>query len=664
MAVYLISSIERYIGLSSDIKPTPEFYGSTFFETDTRLTYICYDGVNWTQYVDEGGSGSGAMATSTNPAASAAVTVAIVDAYAGVIILQNDGTPANQTLASPTITTPGKVFTVVNNDTSVENETVIANSVSFTITPGEAQSFIWDGSAWGPTDIGITAIPVIPLQGGTGLTTITDHGIMLGSGTSAVTPMAVLDTGQMVVGVTGADPTTVAAQIVASRKFLHQTGTGAAGATPTWEALTSGDLTTPLTTPPPIGGTTPAPVYASPTISKGPAIITTFAGTVSTSGSSTTIVFTSSADAILAGYSTATPTLSALGTTLITAAAPQASVTKHITSWNSSTSCEVDSACTLADGTAIASVQLPIVTLVASDGTVAGWVLANKNVYFIGKQVIGTTEISANSKLDILSTAVNGTRIVNIQGNGPYISFINTNDGYKWSIGQSVAAVDDGRFTIYDDQSGAVLVLDKDGNVMTGGLSAAGTSAAKWEAMGSGTMPTAIIADAAQRGVQDYNGVAGDARYHFIGEASAARKSALGSGTVSIKGAAASGGGFTRQLAEAVSTALSGATGSIAVNVPSGARILGVQLRVDTEITSSDGGTSWTAAYVNVPTTAICATQALDKSTRFNAVHPAYELSTGTVTIALTMNAGKLFSAGVVRGIVYFEAIDQMIAAP
>ena len=134
------------------------------------------------------GVGSLSMTTSTNPAANAATSTAIVDAYAGVIVLQNDGTPTNQTMGTPTSATAGKVFTVVNNDTSTESFTVTANSVAFTITPGEAQAFIWDGSAWGPTDLGITAIPVAIAQGGTGA-------ITRGTAVNALLPYVQSDTG-------------------------------------------------------------------------------------------------------------------------------------------------------------------------------------------------------------------------------------------------------------------------------------------------------------------------------------------------------------------------------------------------------------------------------------------------------------------------------------
>lgn len=52
-------------------------------------------------------------------------------------------------------------------------------------------------------------IPSFPLSvpnGGTGLATITDHGVMVGSGAGAVTPLAVGTNGQVLTGATGADP--------------------------------------------------------------------------------------------------------------------------------------------------------------------------------------------------------------------------------------------------------------------------------------------------------------------------------------------------------------------------------------------------------------------------------------------------------------------------
>jgi hypothetical protein len=118
----------------------------------------------------QGVEGSQDMTTATDPATNAATTAAIVNSFAGVIITTTT-TGNSQTLASPTATTAaGQIFTVVNNDTSTDNVPVVANSVTFTVTPGESQSFIWDGTAWGPVDLGLTSLPVPYNQGGTGVT--------------------------------------------------------------------------------------------------------------------------------------------------------------------------------------------------------------------------------------------------------------------------------------------------------------------------------------------------------------------------------------------------------------------------------------------------------------------------------------------------------------
>ena len=172
--------VHYYIGLSIDTKPDAE-PGDEFFETDTRTNYICDGSGNWTQKID-GGSVTGAYKAVTNPATSAAVTTAIIDAYAGVLItLTTAGN--SQTLANPTILTAGKTFTVINNDTSGAN-TITVNGV--TIAANKAQTFIWDGTVWGMTDIGITTLPVGAPQGGTGKVSNTLNSYLKGNGTSAL----------------------------------------------------------------------------------------------------------------------------------------------------------------------------------------------------------------------------------------------------------------------------------------------------------------------------------------------------------------------------------------------------------------------------------------------------------------------------------------------
>ena len=132
--------------------------------------------------------------------------------------------------------------------------------------------------------------------------------------------------------------------------------------------ISKDEMNTFLKTPGDIGGTTPAAGTFSPLKSKGPAAITTFAGTVSTAGASTTITFSSAADAILAGYSATNPIL---GATLISNA-----LTRYIMSWTNATTCVVNSDVTWA-GTAITSVQLPIEVFVDSSGAMEGRISNN-----------------------------------------------------------------------------------------------------------------------------------------------------------------------------------------------------------------------------------------------------------------------------------------------
>lgn len=125
-------------------------------------------------------------------------------------------------------------------------------------------------------------------------------------------------------------------------------------------------------------------------------------------------------------------------------------------------------------------------------------------------------------------------------------------------------------------------------------------------------------------------------------------------------------GGLNIKKAEATSGALSGGTGSIAVNVPSGAIILGTQLRVDTEITFGGGGATWGAIYATGSTATIAAnTTNPAKNTKVNKffdANAATAITTGTTTITVAPNAGT-FSAGVVRAITYYIDFTAMADA-
>ena len=110
-----------------------------WINTVAKRAWVHLGGGTWREVSSDVAS----MTTSTDPATNAAVTTAIIDAYRGVIITLT-GAGNSQTLQDPTETTAGRRFTVVNNDTS--SDTISVNGI--VLSAGEAQGFIWDGTAW------------------------------------------------------------------------------------------------------------------------------------------------------------------------------------------------------------------------------------------------------------------------------------------------------------------------------------------------------------------------------------------------------------------------------------------------------------------------------------------------------------------------------------
>jgi len=241
-----------------------------------------------------------------------------------------------------------------------------------------------------------------------------------------------------------------------------------------------------------IGNTTPAMGRFSPLKAKGPAIITTFAGTISTSGSSTTITFTSAADAILAGYDANNPLL---GTTLITTAVNQASVTRYVQSWTNSTQCVVDTACTLAASSTLASVQAPIMVFVNSAGVVQGWMNAAGKIYCVGNLGIGNANPSS-----IVSMYKSSGSVQFEIASGTTLSYIGPSSS-TWDIWSQANFP----FVITMNSAELFRVLTN-GNFLIGGITAAGTSGAKVLGLGEGTAPTTSPADMSQLWSADIGG--------------------------------------------------------------------------------------------------------------------------------------------------------------
>jgi hypothetical protein len=134
--------------------------------------------------------------------------------------------------------------------------------------------------------------------------------------------------------------------------------------------------------------------------------------------------------------------------------------------------------------------------------------------------------------------------------------------------------------------------------------------------------------------------------------------SALGYKGIGVR--SESGGLITRSYENTVT--LSGAYTDFGANHPAGTKLLGVQFRVDTAITSGDGATSWAAAYNGGSTTALVTGQAFTKNTRASALIVP-EIATNITAVRITPNSGT-FSGGVMSVICYYEDTVVMNAAP
>jgi hypothetical protein len=121
-------------------------------------------------------------------------------------------------------------------------------------------------------------------------------------------------------------------------------------------------------------------------------------------------------------------------------------------------------------------------------------------------------------------------------------------------------------------------------------------------------------------------------------------------------------GGLTIVKTSEATATLTGATTDIDVDVPAGVVLLGTQLRVDTEITSGDGATSWAALYKTGATQAITTAQAFTKNTKVNKffdANAATAITSGVTKITINPDSNT-FSGGVIRAIVYYQEFIAM----
>jgi len=123
-------------------------------------------------------------------------------------------------------------------------------------------------------------------------------------------------------------------------------------------------------------------------------------------------------------------------------------------------------------------------------------------------------------------------------------------------------------------------------------------------------------------------------------------------------------GGLVTSVAEATANITANHTITIQTNVPSGAKILGCQLRVDAALAA---GETWNAQYVTGATQAIVAAAAVAKNTKastFFDVNAATDIASAEVDVTIQKNSNPgvdAFTAqGTIRAIVYYQTLATM----
>jgi len=119
-------------------------------------------------------------------------------------VLQSGGAGANpawSTATYPATTAQGDVIYSSAANTVV-GLTKDANATRYIANTGATNNPAWDQINLAN---GVTGVLTVP-NGGTGVATLTDHGLMLGSGVGAVTSLAEATDGQLPIGSTGNDP--------------------------------------------------------------------------------------------------------------------------------------------------------------------------------------------------------------------------------------------------------------------------------------------------------------------------------------------------------------------------------------------------------------------------------------------------------------------------
>lgn len=178
MAVKFIASISRWIGLAADTKPVAASasvpVGSTFYEYDTGVTYITYDGTNWAVGGD-GADMAEAVVSTTSAVMSNALTIFTVAGGPIEIITlvsfnstQNNATAS--TLQYSTDPTVGAATTISGASATLANAAA-GTFINITGTLANAPVITTNGTAISQAGRIVVPAGIITLVIGVGSTT-------------------------------------------------------------------------------------------------------------------------------------------------------------------------------------------------------------------------------------------------------------------------------------------------------------------------------------------------------------------------------------------------------------------------------------------------------------------------------------------------------------
>ncbi len=113
-----------------------------------------------------------------------------------------------------------------------------------------------------------------------------------------------------------------------------------------------------------------------------------------------------------------------------------------------------------------------------------------------------------------------------------------------------------------------------------------------------------------------------------------------------------------RTTHETHTLSLAATSDTTTISIPSGARLLGVSLNVNTAVVDDAGDDTWSAAFITGSTTTIVTGAAAAQNTKVDFMVPD-EKTTGVTEIQFTPQGGS-FSAGVIEIVAYYEELTSL----